>query len=109
MSTAPALAPAGAWDLNSVITVNVHGHVNEPIDYRTLFAALALAEAGTDPDPAVRAVEENALPEGFGLASAAFDSIYPRHRTHLDPESLERAVRLARRLLGLDAREGVTA
>src|SRR5215212_8581346 len=98
-----------AWDLNVAVAVNVRGWAQETISYRALFAALALAEAGDDPPLAVRAVEENALPEGFDLASGSFASIFPGHRVVLDPEDLELAVRLARHFLGLDTDAGVVS
>ena len=92
--------PVGAWDQNITIAVNIHGHAEEPIDYRTLFAALALAEAGPDRDPAARALEENVLPDGMGLGLASFGIVFPEHRVRLDTERLELAAHLAQRLLG---------
>lgn len=98
----PRQAAGAAWDLNRIVAINVHGHAEEAIDYRTVLAAVALAEAGLEPDPAIRALEENALPDGMHLGVAAFGSITPSHNVILDAESLELAVRLARRFLALD-------
>ena len=93
---------ARAWDVNATITVTVHGRAQELIAYRVLFAAIALAESvyPGSCDVAQIAIENNALREGLNLGVAAFGSIHPGHRTHLDPEELALAVRLARRFLG---------
>ena len=95
-----------AWETNVVVGLNVHGWAEETIDYRTLLAAVCLAEAAAadGPDVAQRAVEENALADGMDLGVAAFGSIHPTHHVTLDPEALELAVRLARRFA-----EGATA
>ena len=92
----------GVWDQNVPLTIAVAGHDAEEVDYRTLFAALALAE-GQYPqqaDVAQVAIENNALADGFDLGVAAFGSIYPSHRGRLEPKALELAVRLARQFLG---------
>jgi hypothetical protein len=89
-------APPGAWEMNVAIAIAAVDWT-EPIAYRTLLAAIALAEAGGD--IAARAVEENALVDGFAVGIHAFGSEYPTHAAHLEPCDLELAVRLARQLL----------
>ena len=95
-------ASVSAWETNAAISVTMDA-ITEPVSYRTLLAAVCLAEATNqwDTDIALRAVENNGLREGLDLGVHAFGIEFEGHRGHLDPAELDQAVRLARHFAGL--------
>ena len=90
--------PAVAWERNVAFTIALPDRYrpdHRRVEYRVLFAALALAESAPGVHVAHRAVEQNAVAGGFDLAVTAFGCTHDEHQIVLAPAELELAARIA--------------